>query len=284
MGVRLMIQLYKINEVFDTWQANLALFDRLNLLDVPWKDDITSMPLNYEYIGNRSGEKYCAPIVTKLLLNGVLTTSSINTLCNILFALYNTNWTKQYNTLSAEYDPIENYSMVENMNDDITEIEHGHVLTRSLDTTDERTPNVTEERTDDLTHTKTGTDTITPNLTTTTDNGITGFNSSTDVHTGETVQTNTGTNETEYDTSDTDSGTVTTVTTGTDTETHSGSITDTNSGTDTHTHNYELTRSGNIGVTTSQQMLQSEHDLWKWNFFNDVVFPDIDRVLTLMIY
>ena len=41
---------------------------------------------------------------------------------------------------------------------------------------------------------------------------------------------------------------------------------------------------GNIGVTTRQQRIQSEHELWKWNFFNDIVFPDIDRVLTLMIY
>lgn len=279
-----MTQLYKLNEVFDKWQADLALFDRLNLLDVPWKGDITSMPLNYEYIGNRSGEKYCAPLVTKLLLNGVLTTTSINTLCNILFALYNENWTKQYATLSAEYNPIENYNMTEAMANDITEVEHGHVLTRVLNTTDERTPNVTEERTDNLTHGKTGTETTTPDLTTTTDNGITGFNSATDVHTGETKTTNTGTNEIEYNTSDTDSGTVTTTTKGTDTSTQTGSVTDTNSGTDTHTHNYELTRSGNIGVTTSQQMIQSEHELWQWNFFNDVVFPDIDRVLTLMIY
>ena len=262
-----MTQLYKLNEVFDTWQANLALFDRLNLLDVPWKDDIGSMPLNYEYIGNRSGGKYCAPIVTKLLLNGILPTTSINTLCNILFALYNENWSKQYATLSAEYNPIENYNMAETMTNDITEIEHGHVVTRVLDTTDERTPNVTEERTDDLTHGKTGTETTSPDLTTTTDNGITGFNSAVDVHTGETQTTNTGTNEVEYNTSDTDSGTVTTTTTGTDTTTQSGSITDTNSGTDTHTHNYELTRSGNIGVTTSQQMLPSEHELWNWNFF-----------------
>lgn len=279
-----MAQLYKLNEVFSTWQANLALFDRLNLLNVPWKDDIEPMPLNYEYIGNRSGDKYCAPLVTKLLLNGVLPTTSINTLCNILFALYNENWTKQYATLSAEYNPIENYRMTETMTNDITEVEHGHVLTRVLNTTDERTPNLTEERTNDLTHGRTGTETTTPDMTTTTDNGITGFNSATDVHTGETQTTNTGTNEIEYNTADTDSGTVTTTTTGTDTATQSGSVTDTNSGKDTHTHNYELTRSGNIGVTTSQQMIQSEHDLWQWNFFNDVVFPDIDRVLTLMIY
>lgn len=45
-----------------------------------------------------------------------------------------------------------------------------------------------------------------------------------------------------------------------------------------------LTRSGNIGVTTSQQMLESERELWMWNFFYDVVFKDLDKVLVLKIY
>lgn len=45
-----------------------------------------------------------------------------------------------------------------------------------------------------------------------------------------------------------------------------------------------LTRSGNIGVTTTQQMLQSEIELWKWNFYNDYVFPTVDVALTLPIY
>lgn len=46
----------------------------------------------------------------------------------------------------------------------------------------------------------------------------------------------------------------------------------------------KLTRHGNIGVTTSQQMIQSERDLWKWDFYNDVMFPDLDKILTLAIY
>ena len=44
-----------------------------------------------------------------------------------------------------------------------------------------------------------------------------------------------------------------------------------------------LTRSGNIGVTTTQQMLTSERDLWKWNFF-DQIFSDLDRELALMFH
>ena len=43
------------------------------------------------------------------------------------------------------------------------------------------------------------------------------------------------------------------------------------------------TRSGNIGVTTTQQMLSAERELWMWNFF-DQVYKDIDSVLSLPIY
>lgn len=44
-----------------------------------------------------------------------------------------------------------------------------------------------------------------------------------------------------------------------------------------------LKRSGNIGVTTSQQMIESERQLWLWNFFESV-FSDIDKILVLKIY
>ena len=46
----------------------------------------------------------------------------------------------------------------------------------------------------------------------------------------------------------------------------------------------ELTRHGNIGVTTSQQMAQSEIELWKWNFIQDVIFKDLDDILTIGAY
>lgn len=43
------------------------------------------------------------------------------------------------------------------------------------------------------------------------------------------------------------------------------------------------TRSGNIGVTTTQQMLTAERDLWIWNYF-DQIYKDVDSVLALTIY
>ena len=45
----------------------------------------------------------------------------------------------------------------------------------------------------------------------------------------------------------------------------------------------ELTRKGNIGVTTSQQMINSELELREYNLI-DTIYSDIDSVLTLKIY
>lgn len=112
------------------------------------------------------------------------------------------------------------------------------------------------ERTDDLTNE------TTPDLTADRSDSIYGFNSTDALPTGGSTNTTTGTN----------------------TETQTGTVTTADSGSDTHTRNYALTRSGNIGVTTAQQMITSERDLWKWDFFRDVVFPDLNKVLTLNIY
>ena len=69
-----------------------------------------------------------------------------------------------------------------------------------------------------------------------------------------------------------------------DDNTHTYNVTDTDTGSDSQSHSYELTRSGNIGVTTSQQMIESERSLWMWRYFYDVVFPDIDKMLTISVY
>lgn len=42
-------------------------------------------------------------------------------------------------------------------------------------------------------------------------------------------------------------------------------------------------RAGNIGVTTTQKLIQEERDLWLWNFF-DQVFNDLDKELALMFH
>lgn len=58
--------------------------------------------------------------------------------------------------------------------------------------------------------------------------------------------------------------------------------TDTNNSIDT-SRDRTLTRSGNIGVTTSQQMLESEIKLRQYDFFN-IMMNDVDKILCSKIY
>ena len=61
-----MNKLYKISEVFPEWSSLSTLFNRLNRLSVPWAADVQTQSLDIEYFVNRSGEKYCSPMVSKL--------------------------------------------------------------------------------------------------------------------------------------------------------------------------------------------------------------------------
>lgn len=242
--------------VFPEWNIG-GIFTALNEFAVPWKEDDIAILLDYEYYGNISGGKYISPLIEKMLNmytqnHEYLSSEDINILAEIIFKVYQVNWNKLYETLSLEYDPIENYSMVEEMQDDEKVTEYGKTVLR----------------TDNLQRTKTGTETETPDLATDDNNSVYGFNSSSSVPSTTNHQTATGDTTTEYDLTEG----------GTGTQTHA------DSGSDTETRNYTLTRSGNIGVTTAQQMIESERNLWLWNFFHGVVFPDVDKILTINIY
>ena len=69
----------------------------------------------------------------------------------------------------------------------------------------------------------------------------------------------------------------------------SETTTESQSGNNTRTDNLAgtrdrtLIRSGNIGVTTSQQMLSAELDIRTYDFYKSV-FDDIDKVLTIPVY
>lgn len=258
----------RVNDVFPDWLTGAGIFAALQSFPVPWQDANISGALDTEYHGNISGEKIISPLVEKVLSGDTLTTAEKTMLAISILAIYGANWGKQWETLEFEYNPIENYSMVEQMTNDQTIDAYGKTRTR----------------TDNLFHTKTGTETDTPNTTETQTPNLTntrnsethGFNSAQAVPTDADTQRATGTNtvtrtgqeQRTYNTTDADTGTQT----------------NNDGGQDTHTRNYRLTRSGNIGVTTSQQMIESERNLWVWNFFRDVVFPDIDRTLTIQIY
>lgn len=153
-----------------------------------------------------------------------------------------------YNAVNAEYNPIENYSMTETMNK----------TRESEETTTERT--------------------------------MSGEKINTNVESGELVVVN----ENSESTIDTDnlklSDTSTTTTTPNDyTRTNTESYNNyKNTETVTHetpeTENYTLTRSGNIGVTTSQQMILSQFELEKYHKFFAYVAHCFINDLTKGVY
>lgn len=290
-----MLKKITLNNLYDLTDG---IFTDLQELDVPWKEAGISTQLDIMYLGNHSGQKTISPLMRQFVEDDEISDANRATLAGVIFALYNDNWSREYATLSAVYNPIENYSMTEQMTNDKTEIEYGRTdtgstsNTHSIEGSESFIHNTSDKTTGSNGETKSGSEVRTP--INKQDNRVYAFNSPQDVtgriKTSEVL--NSGTETTNYN----DVKNVTTEnrevkTTGTDTtqyndrkDVDAGSSSNVASGKDTHTRNYKLTRSGNIGVTTSQQMLQSERDLWLWNFFESVVFPDIDRALTLAIY
>ena len=57
-----------------------------------------------------------------------------------------------------------------------------------------------------------------------------------------------------------------------------------NEETEKHSGNKTLTRHGNIGVTTNQQMLNQEIELRNRSNFYNILFDDVDSILCLLVY
>lgn len=208
---------------------------------------------------------------------------------NTFFKRNYTNFKHIYDAFLLEYEPIENYNRIS----DITVTDTGKVNrtgnrnnTVTLDGTNTTTNDLTSENTNDLTSQRTDalqskrTDDLSQSDANTVHNEVedkvSAFNTSgyspkdqaiTDTSTTDTLK-NTGTQTTDNTGTQTqkDTGTQTRKDTGSSTLKQDGTTTtvETN-GDDTEHSNTNITSDhthGNIGVTTSQQMLQSEIDLW----------------------
>ena len=267
--------MHKTNRLDDVISNPLqAIFHALQSFDVPWKSLDINISLDSDYCICHSGKKITSPLVDFFINSetGKIDSVSMAMLANVIYTKYGVKWNRQWETMFFEYDPISNYDMVEVMEDDETVHEFGHLTTinDTINTTDSttiaKTTNTTNERD------------VTDSLDGSSENKKAGFNSSDYQKDSQVITDEDRTQSIDDSGSITESGTNSA--TGTNTETG----TNRESGSNTDTRNYRLTRSGNIGVTTSQQMIESERNLWMWNFFDTVVYPDIDRVLTINMY
>ena len=195
----------KLNQVNNPLITNNGIFKILNALhpNIEWLGESKAITLDINYYIGHSGEKIISPLYAKLIEADENTALTI--IANIIYNKFIDNWNKIYEAYTTEYQPLENYRMVENEK----------VKSKVINTVG-------------------------------TNAGLYGFNSD------EAQPTN---------------------------EVHSTSTTEGSK----DDNDRDLTRSGNIGVTTSQQMLQSELDLRTYKFY-DQVMNDIDTVLCLKCY
>lgn len=295
----------RLSEFTYNWMAcETTFFSRLNSLglEVPWNNQDLAQSLDWDYYGNHSGSKIISPLASKLVheeyQGDKVLQADRDMLYTIIYNKYIDNWNKLWDAMTAEYDPIENYSMLELGRD----FNHNK-MTYSGKEKDTLTKKGKE--THAITKTGSETDTYKPQgtKTTKTTGGWTdtrsAFNDNTlKADTGRAYDSTDGVSEIEsYSTGNNayqeetkkefdkreDKETITFGEPGVDRQ-------DINTKTfeDREDNSYDrdfhhLTRSGNIGVTTSQQMIESEIELRKQNFF-DLIYKDLDKVLTLMIY
>lgn len=308
----------KLKDVFlDPISA--GLFDTFQNLNVPWKDEGIDESLDLFFITNY-GERLISPLTNTCLdTTGKLTVAKQTLLATAIVNLFGKNWTKEYAVLSAQYDPIENYSMEEKHTGNDTRLE---TPTNWKETTTEKPGADGYSETETQTPTNwiesrketvgddgyTETETQTPTQWEKTiesdkaDNNVEGSTSLYAFNSSDPVPISKSETETDSKTTETQSGTYETKreisgekdvdiertgTYETKREIEGEKITETgHTGTyeDKTTYNSTLTRSGNIGTVTAQDMIEQEIELWKWNYFRDVVFPDVAKALTISLY
>lgn len=254
-----------LREAFSGWEDGHGIFDiLLNLSsEIPWANDETvdNTVLDIAYFGNHSGGKFCAPVVKTFLTDEeIVSTSGRQKIAKILLAKYLPNWKHLWETNVVAYSPIHNYDMMENR-------------------TRKRANSEAESINEKQSHT--GTDTLKHGLVETTDHGMTNtqdiykFGINTDAKNPKQSDRNVST----------DGGQTIVTDSGSDVQTKDLSDTRVNgrnmAGAEEETE--EIHRAGNIGVTTTQQMLQAERELWIWNYF-DQIFDDLDKELALAFH
>lgn len=235
-------------------------------IELPW-GNTDEETLDLAYFGNHSGGKFCSPLV-KLILqtdslvdeDGRINSTGAIKIANILLRKYYTNWKSLWATNVASYNPLHNYDVTEN---------------RNLKKADSESEFVAEERR------QTGTGTTSYGKVDTTNHGRTVTE----------TDSRYGVNTTDSDPKPSDK--IETVEGGDTVTTFSGSDTDTRNYKDNRDSSKskagageeeeEIHRAGNIGVTTTQKLIEEERALWLWNYF-DQVFSDVDRELALSFY
>ena len=227
--------------------------------DTKWKD----MERMYYLHSNR---KYISTnVIDTMEMYEENATDIINQLASYIRYEFEDKWAHIIDVMEREYNPINNYDMIEH---ESTNMNINDKLSHNADAKKKISHNINKETS------------VTIEVDSSIENQVSGFNggltpSSKTITKADPTKNENKTSETGLALNNYD-------------EEHETALAEDNYDENVKTalakDNYrDLTRSGNIGVTTSQQMISSELELRRNIILNDI-FNDIDKVLCLKIY
>ena len=275
------------------YQYDNTLFDGIVLPDGINKDNLVSD------IMRNSGDLYPYHQVPEYLKRNM----------NFWFARRLFDFERMYDALRAEYSPIENYDRIEDIKREYKDSgTDSGTLTLGSSTTVAQTGTDTEKTTlgSSTTLTHTGTDTDTMQGGGSTEKGVSAYNETGYANREKDTETQNSTNTKQYNSTETNTGsgsdekkqtydsTVTNTESGSDEkkQSYDSTVINTGSGSDKTETAYEKQRAetentrvhGNIGVTTSQQMIESEISLRAKYDIYKIISREFEREFLVQIY
>lgn len=230
----------KIKRILNSYATDGSIFKYL-----PLYGTATPQQMGIAYVLSHSGEKSATSLLEEYLDNqGHLTAEGMVIVSDIIKTMFKDAWDKKYAALIAEYNPLENYHMVEH-GEDLDTMDYGQKQKSFVHGRQEENTTIGSQNNSN-------------------ENEVSAFNSGS-------YQDNNKTTENLGQRSDSRESI-----SYTDTETE-------NANQDETLKEHDFERSGNIGVTTSQQMLESELKLRSYRFFEEM-FKDIDSLIALRVY
>lgn len=285
------IMMKKIRNMFPLTDG---LFEKMNY-QFPSVFSITNTEMDLLFVTNY-GMRSIAPVVAVAYEDSE--SGYVDTLASLILHMYKPKWDRLASLVTIEYDPIHNFS--DDYREELTEGITGDetVTYNTTDTNQNTTDNDTvvsdggsERRTQSNQDSKTRTDNLSESVEKEGEKNIFGFNSvdavGADTDASNITRANTGTRTI----AGTGSGESTVY--GGLTHTMDGTVTENGSKRKTGTEGTErssdrervreFTRIGNIGNITTQQLVNEEIKLWRWNFIQEVL-NDVKDFLTIPVY
>lgn len=292
---RNLVKQIALEDVYNDYLESGGIFtDMMKLYTLPWAEHVDAYTLDIEYYTNHSGGKLVSPLIEKLLTTEGLTQEKRNVIAKIVYLNNILNWTGKWKTMFYEYNPIENYDRTEEWTDSTL---YGKTIDETGTTKNQESGKDTFNKKGKEKNTVSGSDTNTKSGNET--NEISGketstnskyaYNSSSWNNDNKSeLEFNNRNNKTTYN-NVTDSNNYSSNNTlefeNRADETNYGKIDDYNrnlktqsSGKDDLKHTGKI--HGNIGVMSTQTMINMEREVWDWKFFEEV-FKDIDNILTI---